>query len=416
LSLLNRFGGVGAFLGFGLADAGLSSLAGFFASLYAARFLDTAGLGAYAICASGVMMAGLVPHHLLFLPAQIAALESTRSVRTALIRLTLGRGLLLSALTAPAAGLAGLLVSNQVPAGVLAPLGVTAAFLALVSTCQDNARSCFHLAGRPGLAALLSLAQLAITAAAILALHFGDAPAAWVPFGSLGLAGLASLALGLILAHRHRGPSPLLPPMSRLLRSGSSLLPAAVLPEAAILASSALLAALASASVLGGAEAARIIARPVQVLALGLGRSLGPRLMEAGHARSRPAALKDGLLYAASLLAGGGAFLLLAGWDHPLNPLAEALPAAYETQGLVALTIAVTLAGAIAGLPRAVLLGARLNAAVLGIAALGSGLRVAAVAVLALPAGAYALPLSQLVSGVVPGAWSVVVANRTLRR
>jgi hypothetical protein len=36
--------------------------------------------------------------------------------------------------------------------------------------------------------------------------------------------------------------------------------------------------------------------------------------------------------------------------------------------------------------------------------------------VLALPAGAYALPLSQLVSGVVPGAWSVVVANRTLRR
>jgi hypothetical protein len=409
---LRRVAGGGAFLGLGVADAAFSSLAGFAASFYAVRFLDTGALGIYSLFLSAALTAGLVPQHLYYLPAQVAALAWPRPARAALARRALGPGLGLSAVAAMAVTAAGLLVRDRAGGDVL-PLSLTAAALVLLLPAQDHVRSCFHLARLHSQAALLALTQLAATIAAITALHLANAPPAWVPLGSLCAGALASMLAGAFAAG---GGQPGLLPLRGLMRSGSSLLPAAALPEASILVSSALLAALTSVSVLGSAEAARIIARPVQVLALGLGRSLAPRLMEAGHSRAPGEAIRASVLYATCLSLAGAGYLLVAGWDHALNPLATLLPLAYASPGLAALSIAAALVGAVAQIPRALLLGARSNVTLLAVAAVGAAVRAGLVVGLARAIGVYSLPLSQVGSAAAAGALSLQAARRAFRR
>jgi hypothetical protein len=195
-----------------------------------------------------------------------------------------------------------------------------------------------------------------------------------------------------------------------------TLLPAALIQEATVFLSAATLASVASAATLGSAEAARVVARPVQAFSLGISRSLAPRLMEAGESRSRSRAWHAARLYAAAVGWAGVVYLMLAGWSYPLSPFVEVVPAAYEDDGLVALFLVATLAGAVTQIPRGVLLGASQGPRLLVIAVLASVVRIATVALLAVSLQAYALPAAHLISLALGGALGLHATRRLLDR
>jgi hypothetical protein len=404
------------FLSPGLADAALSSLAGFAASLYAVRALDGPALGAYSLYLSAAVVAALFAQHLLFLPSQIAALKAPRPARSAILGPTLWRGALISAVAAPIAACAGLILAGDVPDSTLFALGAGAAVLTVVTPLQDHVRSTLHLSGEHVRAALVSGAQLALTCLALGALVLLDVAEAWAPFSALAFGTAVSGLVGLKLTSFAVEGTFELPAARSLMRTGMTLLPAALIQEATIFVSSATLASLSSAAALGNAEAARVVARPVQAFSLGVSRTLAPRLMEAGEARSRGSARRTAGLYAAAVGGAGLAYLLVAGWPHPLNPLEALAPAAYIEEGLVAIVLVATVAGAITQIPRGVLLGAARGQEILMITVAASAVRIAAVVLLAASIGAYALPVAQLVSAGLAGGLGLRATLRRLDR
>ena len=404
-------------LGPGVLDAGLSSLAGFAASLYAVRFLEGPELGAFALYLSASLVGGLIPQQLVYLPAQIAALAVPPAHRSSILSPTLRWGGGLSVAVLPFVVLSGVLVSGEVEAPALVGLGVGAAVLTLVLPMQDHVRSTLYLAERPERAAMLSTCQLAVTVIALFGLHFAGTPAYWIPFGALSLGGAVSFVFGLVLApERAVANDGIDVSPRRLFHTGRPLLPAALLQEATVFASGALLVGLTSAATLGTAEAARVVSRPVQALSLGISRSLAPRLMEAGRARSGEGARSAGGLYVIVVGAAGLAYLAVAGWSYPLSPFVEAVPEAYVRDGLVAAFVAATVLGAIAQIPRGILLGASEGTTILLITAGASLVRLAGVLLLAGAVGAYALPLAHLASLAVGGVWGVSATRSLLNR
>ena len=400
----------------GLADAALSSLAGFAVSLYAVRTLEGPALGAYSLYLSAYLLASLFAQHLLFLPSQIAALKAPRDARPAILGPTLWRGALLSVLVAPIAAGSGVILSGEVPGSTLVALGAGAAILTVIAPLQDHVRSTLHLSGQHGRAAAVSGVQLACTASALGVLILLGIPDAWVPFGALALGTAASGVAGLQLTQVGSADGFELPPSRSLMRTGMALLPAALVQEAAVFASAATLASLASAAALGSAEAARIVARPVQAFSLGVSRTLAPRLMEAGEARSLSQSRRTAGLYVAATGAAGLLYLAVVGPPHALNPFEAMAPAAYGDDGLAALFIVAALAGAILQVPRGILLGASEGKTVLVLAAVAAVSRVAVVAVLAASIGAYALPAAQLISLGLSGGLGLRTTRRLLDR
>jgi hypothetical protein len=267
-----------SFLSPGLADAALSSLAGFIASLYAVRSLEGPALGAYSLYLAAYVVGTLFPQQLLFLPSQIAAVRAVPASRPAILRPTLWRGATLSLLVAPVVGGAGLILSADVSGSTLVALGTGAAVLAVVTPMQDHVRSTLYLAGEHVRAALVSAAQLLLTGVALGALYASGTADAWVPFGALAIGTVGSGVFGLMLTSFPPAGSFDVPPARSLIRTGMALLPAALIQEATVFISAATLASVASAAALGTAEAARIVSRPVQAFSLGVSRSLAPRL------------------------------------------------------------------------------------------------------------------------------------------
>ena len=402
------------FLSPGLADAAFSSLAGFASSLYAVRTLDGPSLGAYSLYLAAYVLGSLFAQHLLFLPSQIAAVRASPRDRSAILRPTLLPGAAISLLVAPIVAAAGLVVSDDVSTSTLVALAAGAIALTVVTPLQDHVRSTLYLTGEHQRAALVSASQLVLTLGALGVLHLSGIPDAWVPLGALAAGTAGSGAFGLALTIFPPAGSFEVPPPRELMRTGMSLLPAALVQEATIFASAAVLASFASAAALGAAEAARIVARPVQAFSLGISRSLAPRLMEAGERRSRSQARRGGGLYVIAIGVAGLVYLAGAGWAYPLSPFVEVVPAAYEEEGLVALFIVAAIAGAIAQLPRGVLLGANRGPELLVITVLASGCRVAAVALLAVTLEAYALPVAHLLSLVITGGLGLRATARLL--
>jgi hypothetical protein len=404
------------FLSPGLADAALSSLAGFAASLYAVRSLDGPALGAYSLYLSAAVVGALFAQHLLFLPSQIAALTAPRADRGGILGPTLWRGGVLSAVVAPLVAASGLMLGDDVASADLVALGCGAAMLTVAMPLQDHVRSTLHLCGEHTRAAVVSGAQLACTAGALGMLIVADVAEAWVPFSALVAGTAASGLAGLWLARLASAPAIDLPPARSLMKTGMALLPAALIQEMTVFGASALLASLTSAAALGSAEAARVVARPVQAFSLGISRTLAPRLMEAGETRSRSSARRTAGLYAAATGLVGLLYLAVVGWPHPLNPFEAIAPVAYEEQGLVALVIVATLAGAITQIPRGVLLGAGSGRQLLAIAAVAAAVRLALVALLAATLEAYALPVALLLSLGISGGLGLRGAVRRLDR
>ena len=322
----------------------------------------------------------------------------------------------MSTLVAPFAASAGLLLGDQVPTATLIPLGAGAAILTVIAPAQDHVRSTLHLSGEHQRATMVSASQLVFTCVALGALDLSGAPQAWVPLSALAMGGAGSAAVGLKLTSFTTTEAFDLPPVRDLIRVGRTLLPAALIQEATILVASATLASLVSAAALGSAEAARIVARPVQAFSLGISRTLAPRLMEAGEIRSRSRAGRIASLYAAAIAGGGIVYLALAGWSYGHSPFVAVAPAAYEESGLAALFLIAALTGAIAQIPRGVLLGASQGKQILVITAVASASRIAIVAVMAVSMGAFALPAAQLISLALVGGLGLRASRRILDR
>ena len=110
-----------------------------------------------------------------------------------------------------------------------------------------------------------------------------------LPFGSLATGDLCALAFSFLIVRPRRGTKPVYTARG-LMRSGKWLLFSASMGPAAGFTVSLLVTNLADAAALGLAEAARIAAQPVLVLALGLAAVLRPASMEAAIRGDRPTA------------------------------------------------------------------------------------------------------------------------------
>lgn len=382
----------------GLVDAGSASLATFAVSLYAARALDPATLGAYGLFFSGFVLAGVVPTQLLFVPAEIACLPFEGRDRFAVLR----RSFRVGGPVALAAGVCLIAVAWFVPPEVdrsaVAALALTAAAASVVHPMQDHLRRLLHFGRSSWNAAATSGVQLAMTVLALAVLHL-TVPAAWVPFGALALANGVSLLAGWLRASPPPRPHTDAFALAGMLRSGRWLLVAGFAPGASQFAVAALVAWLAGAAALGHAEAARVVAQPVFVLGMGLQSVLGPRLMETAADRNVKSARQTSRTFVVILLAAAAAYLLLAGPASPVNPMRWLVPTAYTVPWLVAATIAAH-AAFVVPLPfEAQLKGARRERSL--------ALRELATSVLKLAGGATAAATGAFARPLGVGAWGV---------
>jgi O-antigen/teichoic acid export membrane protein len=318
-----------------------------------------------------------------------------------IVQRTMIRTLPVSLVAAVVSALPGIIVANEVPLDTLVAFSITSFFLLLISPLQDFVRGMFHLSGTPMRAATTSGAQLLFVGMAIPSMVVADVPKAWIPIGSLAIANYASTAIGLVLARGFNDPPVDLPPMGEILKSGRTLLPSDLLPEGSIFLSSAILAALASTAALGQVTAARIVARPIIVLAMGLSRAFRPRMMEAGFNGSRSQVLRSTYVVLVIMFATSALYTALAGWSHPLNPMSSIVPIAYEAEGLAPFVLISTGLFVTIGMFRAIFIGASQNGLLLIVTIFASVARVLVVLALAAGIGAYALPTSNVVNGLI---------------
>jgi O-antigen/teichoic acid export membrane protein len=134
--------------------------------------------------------------------------------------------------------------------------------------------------------------------------------------------------------------------MAWLIGSGRWLLGVEVSTAGAMFISSALVARLAGPEDLGLAEAARVVAQPVFVVAVGLAATLGPRLIESAAAGDEGAAKRIARPFLAVVLAVGLLYGGVTAVAWPGNPLARLAPSAYAVPFLVSVSVvAMTVVG-----------------------------------------------------------------------
>ncbi|MCP3973259.1 MAG: hypothetical protein GY720_02060, partial [bacterium] len=196
-----------------------------------------------------------------------------------------------------------------------------------------------------------------------------DAPVAIMPFGALAIANALSLTTGIVLGDAFR-QQPLDEPLRflTLARDGRWLLLQSSFPSVAHFAVATIIAALAGAEALGYAEAARVVAQPVLVLATGLTAVLSPRAMEAAMHRDLASARHTRRVYMAVMTGGGLLYIAAAAAPWALNPMQYLVPSAYVISGLVAVTIVANLISAAMYIDVNELLGAQKARAMAGIA------------------------------------------------
>ncbi len=387
----------------GLLDAGMASLATFAVGIYAVRVLDPTALGGYALAYQAIFVVGIIPTNLVFVPVEIRVVEHPSAHRLRHLPRALVLGTLPSLLSALAILLWIPVAPPEIPSGAVAALTVTAIATAALSPVQDHVRRMLHSGGESWTAAVVSGTQLAAAAGAIAALHFSEVDPAWIPFGALAIANACSLFVGLVGARLVARTSGAEAPDYRLLelaRAGSWLVGGGLLNPATGFVSAALVSRLASAAALGYAEAARVVAQPVWVLAVGISSVLGPRSMEAAQAGHLDRAKSVRRGYLLPVLGFGALNLVWFGSDWILNPLSWLLPAAYAVPWLVAASILAQILSATIFPYRSELLGARKEATYTRIEVVGSVVRTA-ISASASILRAFAIPLGVLAVWVV---------------
>lgn len=380
-----------------MVDAGFSSFATFLIGFHAARALTPASLGGYSIFFSAFLVVTVLPAQLLLTPVEIEAVNLPANRRLALLRQSL-RIAAPWAVGSAAASLVGVaLVPPEVPESTVQALAATVVPVAVLSPLQDHVRRMLHIGQRSWQAALTSIVQAVGAAAALLLLSAGDVPTAAVPFGALTIANAASFTVGWWMARNSLPPTTALATHA-LLRSGRWLLAVGWAPTVAGLFAATLVGRLAGANALGYAEAARVVAQPLLVVAAGLAAVLGPRLIEAA-AQDRPLDTRRyRRVFNVALTGACLCYVALAGVNQPLNPLAQMLPSAYVVSGLVVVTVAANLLNGLAFTYRYHLMGLHKEPVLAfgeGVAGVGQIMTSASAGV----TGAFAKPLGLAVLG-----------------
>ena len=322
----------------GLVDAGFASLATFGTGLYAARELTPRALGVYALFFSAFKIVGLLPSQLVFTPAQVSAVSSDgHRLRYFWACLPLGTGMSLLASMGVAA--VSLVIPGDVPGELVLGMAATTGIAAFLSPIQDHTRRMLHISQLSWRAASVSVVQLSTVVVTLVVLIAVDAPVSWIPFGSLAMANLVSLVVGMALAQASSARVGPALHFGELARSGRWLLLVGLVASGGEFLAGTLVSHLADLSALGYAEAARVIGRPLPVLALGLSAVLGPRSMQAAAQRQPERARRARNVSLSVLSASGLVYLLVAGVAWSWNPLAWLVPKAYVVSGLAAVTI-----------------------------------------------------------------------------
>ena len=387
----------------GLVDAALAALATFAMGLYAARELSADLLGVYALFFASFVLVTKIPRNLVFLPAEVAAVESDDrgparlGVMRPAIKMAIAPALIASALGAAAASM----LSGSAAADVVFPLAITMFACGVLQPVETHVRRMLHVAGSSWHAPWASGAQFVVVVASLVALAAVDVATPWIPFGAFALGLAASITLGLILENRLRPPVALAPiAFARIYRSGSQLVLADLFPSLAAFVGSALVLQLAGADVLGFTEAARVVSRPVGVFAVGLLAPMQPQAVDAAIRQNRDKGRRVTRIFLFLLTGVGIAYLAYAGFDWPGNLMTSVVPKAYEVEGLVAVAIVSAAAQNIAGSHRAQLLGARRERSLILVEVVGNSVRLlfaAASPVLR----SFALPLGMIALGTV---------------
>jgi O-antigen/teichoic acid export membrane protein len=322
-------------------DASFASLATFVSGLVAVNVLDAADLGIYAVFFSAFIFGQLIAYQLIYVPAEIVSVSRTGVLRLTVLDDSFRLGALPSVGGASLVLLAALTTAPLASTSLTVALTVTAFAATLLSPSQDHVRRTLHIANRSWKAAAMSLTQFLVTLLATGIMLLLDVPVGWIPFGALTAANFLSLTLGLVMAarDRHGATSDTRLGFSELVAQGRWLLLQASLPAGAAFVTANIITYLAGPEAMGYAEAARIVAQPIVVLAAGLIYPLRPRAMEAALARDLRTSNRVELIYISMVVVGGLAYIPVAGGAWFWNPMQRLVPAAYEVPGLVVATI-----------------------------------------------------------------------------
>jgi hypothetical protein len=389
----------------GVADAAFASLATFAAGLSAVNLFSDIDRGVYAIFFTAFGLGVVLPWELILVPAEVNAVSFPVQDRIRRARDTFRMGLPAALLGSIAIVIAALLARSLTSSGVIWGLSITAAITTVLSPLQDHMRRLLHIAELNWQAATVSAVQFAGVVAALAVMMLLDAPVAIMPFGSLAIANALSLTVGFILGDvRHQRPLDEPLRFRALAHQGRWLLTQALAPNIAHFAVATIVAALAGAEVLGYAEAARVVAQPVLVLATGLTAVLAPRAMEAAMQGDLAVARHNRHVFTLVMAAGGVLYLAAAAAPWAFNPMKYLVPAAYVVGGLVAFTIVANLISAAMYIEINELLGARKARPMAAIAILTSPILI----VVALTAGvtkAFARPAGNAVRDTTQVVW-----------
>lgn len=318
----------------GQMDSAVSSLSGLAAAIYAARNLPPLGMGAYGMFYAMFGLVSQVSTQLIMSPAQAISVEYDPEFRLGILRKSTGLGALIGALPAALVPL-GLLQLPGVTPELGVPLAVTASMFALLSPVQDHVRSMFHIANQNWKAVSVASVQAGGVLLGILWLpRFGIA---WVPFGAMVIGNALSTLFGMILA---LGVSiPQLPRFSQFWEIGKSLAITGLAAAGGTYLVATVVVQIAGAETLGLFETARVAARPLQVVGLGLIAVLSPQLMEAAMRRERAGAARVRRFYWLATALLGLVYMGLFAWPWRFNPMVWLVPNTYIVPGLAAAAI-----------------------------------------------------------------------------
>jgi hypothetical protein len=320
----------------GIVDASLASLATFAAGLAAVRWLDPAELGTYSVIFSAFLVGSLLPGEIVYTPIQVSMIRLdaqerlggiVHSLRKGIPPALIGSGFILAA--------AGLIWWQSDPSADI-ELALTGIGLTVVSPMQDHLRRGFHIAERSWVAAWMSGAQLVAVVIALLVMRTTAVDPAWAPLGSLVVANMTSLGVGLLMSRRAWRVRPTAPVVTV---SGRWLAASSISAYGGTLVASVVMTLVAGPEIVGFAEAARVAAQPVLVVTTGVAAALASRHLSAAADVDRDAAVYVNKSFFLVIAVAGITYLCLAGFAWSLNPLSALMPIAYQIPLLVPVTI-----------------------------------------------------------------------------
>ena len=246
-------------------------------------------------------------------------------------------------------------VGGDIDAYAARIFGIGSILLLFVSPTQDHIRRVLHLGGWSWAAAGVSVLHAAVVFATLAVARTSPVVA---PMLALVLANVTSSALGVFLARSApRGSPP--PPWRSLVRIGWWLAFISMASSAAALASASLVETLAGTAELGMVEAARITARPLQVIGMGILAVFGPRLLESAIRRRRREARRIRRADIWILLGLAVPFTAIVAFPWEWNPFYIFLPKAFSVDGLVLMWVISIVAGGLQQPSRTELMGAK---------------------------------------------------------